>query len=111
MEADSTRDTTVERRQQQDAVKIHTQNHPPGGAGHNLQFRLGKRLRMRRFKWLGHILRAGPGHITFKAIEEQKRLGLPVNILMDAPQHNTLWDLVTQAKDDRTHARALTASI
>ena len=59
---------------------------------------------------MGHILRAGPGRITFNAIEEQKRLSLPDNILMDAPQHNNLWDLVTLTKD-RAHWRALTASI
>ena len=67
-------------------------------------------IRVRRFKWLGHILRAGPGHITFMAVEEQKRLGLPGNILMDAPQHNSIWDLVTLARD-RANWRALAASI
>ena len=65
---------------------------------------------MRRFKWLGHILRAGPGRITFQAIVEQKRLGLPGNILMDAPHHNTLWDLVFLAKD-RANWRSLAVSI
>ena len=41
----------------------------------------------------------GPGRITFQAIAEQKQMGLPGNILMDAPHHNTLWDLVFLAKD------------
>ena len=73
-------------------------------------FDLVRSIRVRRFKWLGHILRAGPSHITFQAIEEQKRLGLPGNILMDAPLHNTLWDLVILAKD-RANWRALAANI
>ena len=42
MKADSTRDTTAKRRQQQDAVKVHAQNYPPVGSGHNLQFQSGE---------------------------------------------------------------------
>ena len=59
---------------------------------------------------MGHILREGPGRITFQAVEVQKQMGLPGNILMDTPPHNTLWDLVLLAKD-RTNWRALDASI
>ena len=73
-------------------------------------FNLVRSIRVRRFKWLGHILRAGPDRITYKAVEEQKRMGLPGNILMDAPQHNTLRDLVIVAKD-RAYWRALAANI
>ena len=62
-------------------------------------FDLVRSIRIRRFKWLDHILRTDPDHITFQVIEEQKRLGLPVNILMDAPQHNTLGYFVTLTKD------------
>ena len=46
-------------------------------------FDLVRHLRIRRLKWLGHILRAGPDRITYQVIEEQRRLALPVNLLMD----------------------------
>ena len=36
---------------------------------------------------------------TYQAVEEQFRLGLPGNILMDAPPHSCLMDLVTLARD------------
>ena len=48
-------------------------------------FDLVRQIRIRRFKWLGHILRAGPSRLTYQAVEEQRRLGSPGNILMDAP--------------------------
>ena len=73
-------------------------------------FDLVKSIRVRRFKWLGHILRADPDRITFQAVEEQRRMGLPGNLLMDAPQHNSLGELMIMAKD-RANWRALTATI
>ena len=48
-------------------------------------FDLVRAIRKRRLKWLGDILRADPNRITYKAVAEQKRLGLQGNLLMDAP--------------------------
>ena len=62
-------------------------------------FNLVKHIRVRRLKWLGHILRAGPDRLIYQAVEEQRRLGLPGNLLMDAPPHNSLTELAIQAKD------------
>ena len=62
-------------------------------------FNLVRSIRKRRMKWIGDILRAGPERITYQAVEEQRRLGLPGNILMDAPPHSTLEELATKARD------------
>ena len=62
-------------------------------------FNLVKHIRVRRLKWIGHILRAGPDRLIYQAVEEQRRLGLPGNLLMDAPPHNSLTELAIQAKD------------
>lgn len=48
-------------------------------------FNLVRQIRIRRFKWLGHILRAGPSRLRYQAVEEQYKSGRPGNILMDAP--------------------------
>ena len=60
-----------------------------------------KHIRARRLKWLGQILRQGPSRLTYQAVEEQRRLGLPGNILMDAPHHNTLRELAIKAKNKK----------
>ena len=48
---------------------------------------------------MGDILRVGTGRITYQAVEEQMRLGLPGNILMDAPPYTTLEELAAKARD------------
>ena len=73
-------------------------------------FDLVRQIRIRRFKWLGHILRAGPSRLTYQAVEEQRRLGSPGNILMDAPPHLDLAHLATMAQD-RQSWRALSRGI
>ena len=73
-------------------------------------FNLVNHIRVRRLKWLGHILRAGPDRLTYQAIEEQRRLALPGNLLMDAPHHTSLSELAIKAKD-RAAWRALAANI
>ena len=65
-------------------------------------FNLVRHIRIRRLKWLGHILRAGPSRLIYQAVEEQRRLGLPDNILMDAPPHLSLVELAIKAKDRAT---------
>ena len=48
-------------------------------------FDLVRTIHTQRFKWIGHILRAGPSKLIYQAVVEQHRMGLPGNILMDAP--------------------------
>ena len=62
-------------------------------------FNLIRRIRARRLRWLGHILRAGPGHLTFQALKTQLRLDHQGNLLSDAPPHTTVEELVPLAMD------------
>ena len=73
-------------------------------------FNLVKAIRKRRLKWLGDILRNGPSRITYQAVKEQKRLGLPGNLLMDAPPHSSIEELASKARD-QGQWRILVASI
>ena len=73
-------------------------------------FNLVRAIRKCRLKWLGDILRNGPDRITYQAVKEQRNLGLPGNLLMDAPPHSSLEELVFKAKD-RGNWRILMASI
>lgn len=73
-------------------------------------FNLVRAIRVRRFKWLGHILRAGPTRLTYQAVEEQFRMGHPDNILMDAPPHTCLMDLVLIVRDRKVW-RALSRKV
>ena len=62
-------------------------------------FNLVRSIRKRRMRWIGDILRAGPERITYQAVEEKRRFGLPGNILMDAPPHTTLEELSVKVRD------------
>ena len=73
-------------------------------------FNIIQAIRVRRFKWLGHILRAGSSRLTYQAVEEQLRMRRPGNILMDAPPHTCLLDLALKARD-RKAWRALSRKI
>lgn len=44
-----------------------------------------RRIRMRRHRWLGHILRLGPDSITYQVLKVQHQLNAEGNLLMDAP--------------------------
>ena len=66
LSTDSTRDETetIEYWMSPTVIKIlSAQIYPTEGSDYFLQFQLGL-ARNIRFKWLGHILRAGPGQIT-----------------------------------------------
>ena len=57
------------------------------------------KIRQRRLRWVGHILRQGPDHITYTALEAQSKSNTEGNLLMDAPPHNNLDDLIPLAMD------------
>ena len=58
-----------------------------------------KHVRIRRLRWLGQILRGDQNRLLFKAVETQLTMGIPGNLLMDAPTNTSLDDLVTLAHD------------
>ena len=62
-------------------------------------FNLIHRIRQRRLRWVGHILRQGPEHITYTALAAQSHRNLEGNLLMDAPPHAHLDDLTHLAMD------------
>ena len=69
-----------------------------------------QKIRIRRLKWLGHILRAGPQSLMFCALRAQFEMGKQGNLLMDAPAHTSVEDLVPLAMDRATW-RQLAAGI
>ena len=56
-------------------------------------------IRKRRLRWVGHLLRAGPTHLGYQALQAQMNLGRPGNLLMDAPTHHSLQNLARLAED------------
>lgn len=73
-------------------------------------FNLVKRIRQRRLRWLGHIIRAGPESIMYQALVIQYEMGHTGNLMMDAPSHNSIDDLSPIA-NDRGKWKALTRSL
>ena len=63
-----------------------------------------RKLRIRRHKWLGHILRDDPSRLITQAVKTQRALGLEGSLLMDAPPHSTFQELVDLAADRATWA-------
>ena len=69
-----------------------------------------RRIRMRRHRWVGHILRLGPDSMVYQALKNQSHMDMEGNLLMDAPPHTSIADLARQAKD-RARWRELTHAI
>ena len=65
-------------------------------------FNLIHKIRQRRLRWVGHILRQGPGRIIYTALAAQAISNTEGNLLMDAPPHVHLDDLVPLAMDRAT---------
>ena len=57
------------------------------------------KIRKLRLRWLGHILRAGPDRLVYKAIVQQKSLAQEGNLLMDTPPHLSVHELAEIASD------------
>ena len=58
-----------------------------------------RKIRIRRHKWLGHILRGNPTRLIAQAVDEQRALQVKGGLLMDAPPHSNLDELKTLAAD------------
>ena len=56
-------------------------------------------LRVRRLRFLGHVLRSDEERMTRRAILTLKKPYPPGFILMDAPRHSTPQELIPMAED------------
>ena len=75
------------------------------------------KIRARRLRWLGHILRSPEGYLVRQVVVAQCELWLQLqvpypmgSIMMDAPPHDTVEHLV-QIAEDRDQWRMLVNSI
>ena len=57
------------------------------------------RLRKTRMRWLGHIIRGGKHQLTYQAVKAQLLSNTKGSLLMDAPPHTCLEDLIPLAED------------
>ena len=62
-------------------------------------FNLIRRVRQRRLRWVGHLLRAGPSRITYHALVTQRQLNHEGNLLSDVPPHSFMQALTEMAMD------------
>ena len=62
-------------------------------------FNIIHKIRVRRLRWVGHILRMGPNHLTYQALKVQNSLVNDDNLLMDVPPHNSIDELTNMAQD------------
>ena len=62
-------------------------------------FNLLQKIRQRRLRWVGHILRQGVSYLTYQALKVQSQLENSGNLLMDTPPHLSLEELTTLAQD------------
>ena len=69
-----------------------------------------KKIRERRFRWLGHIIRAGPRSTMYQALVVQHTMGLSDNLLMDVPPHKCI-DELRHIANDRCRWKALARSL
>ena len=58
-----------------------------------------RKIRQRRLRWVGHILRAGSHRLAYKALQVQQQLGKQGHLLIDAPPHSSMDHLAELAKD------------
>ena len=73
-------------------------------------FDLVKTIRIRRLRWLGQILRGDQTRLLFHTVVYQFHNKSAGNLLMDAPPHNSLDELIVLASD-KTYWKSLESSI
>ena len=64
-----------------------------------ISFDLVRQIRVMRLKWLDYILQLDETRLIFQAVEVQFNSCQAGSILMDAPSHKDLQDLIVKAKD------------
>ena len=62
-------------------------------------FNLICKIRQRRLRWVGHILRSGPNSITYHALSAQLEMNHEGHLLMDVPPFTSMEDLTEKAMD------------
>ena len=73
-------------------------------------FNIIQKLRTRRLRWVGHILRSGEGNPAYQALVAQHEMNNTGNLLMDAPFYHSFGHLSILAQD-RAYWRDLVSSI
>lgn len=61
-----------------------------------------RNIRIRRYRWLGHILRTSPSRLIHHTLKCQAIMNVQGNLLMDAPPFSSPQDLRDQARDRAT---------
>ena len=89
-------------------ARITGRSIPTEARSHTTSFNLVQKIRERRFRWLGHIVRAGSGSIMYQALVVQYSMGRTGNLLMDDPYHNSIDDLRPIANDRGFEYQTLT---
>ena len=62
-------------------------------------FNIIQKLRSRRLRWVGHILRAGPQNPSFQALKSLHANPVPGSLLMDTPTRDSIEAVANLAKD------------
>ena len=62
-------------------------------------YNLVRNIRIRRYKWVGMILRSDKDRLIFNALKVQHEMGSPGNLLMDVPPFVSFDDLTDLAAD------------
>ena len=86
--------------------KTIQQEAPPATTSLNLVLR----LRKTRLRWLGHILRGGKEKLTYQAVKAQFMCHSKGSLLMDAPPHTCVEDLIPLT-ENRKWWRALVRNL
>ena len=73
-------------------------------------FDLVKKIRVRRLRWLGQILRGDQTRLLFHTVVYQFHNKSSGNLFMDAPSHDNLDELIVLASD-KTYWKSLESSI
>ena len=91
-------------------ARITGQSIPAEARSQTTSFNLVKKIRERRLRWLGHIIRAGPESTMYQALIVQHSMGHSGNLLMDAPPHDSI-DSLRPIANDRAQWRALVRNL
>ena len=68
-----------------------------------------RQIRIRRYRWLGHILRTSPNRLIHQALKCQAIMNVPGNLLMDAPPFTSPQHLRDLAADRATWSSNIAA--
>ena len=64
-------------------------------------YNLVRSIRVRRYKFLGNILRSGTDRLVYHVVTRKFATNEGGSILMDAPPHTSIMDLTNKASDKK----------